>query len=458
MARILFLKHDSSHAVAGWLEMTRENSYVRSLFSGSEAAVRFVPVTRTGDAIDRDLVPPSFRVSTVTAHRVSDFQTDVTPEIAGDFIDDGHGNLFVSGRFRELLLEFDEAAADFIEIDLLEGRTKEPLPGDWFLMVIRKQANVIQEDRSELLSLASHLSGIGHSRQSPKLLAYQSDVEGFSFWSGQLLGEVPLRTGRGRTPVEVSNPRATYCSEAFWGAMEAAGLSKYWMDFKIEELPDEDKDTQGQFSPLALRQRCTPIENAVTDLLVSSLSTMNKSGEVSRLSELLAEPAPIEADVVPVKLYLDDDLPILGMDLFEFRTFLFCSGRFREALGAAEAAHHTFVPVEFYSDPELTQKRPNAIGHFGLSVRTLSTPLVLALSDRVGVELGMLGPKISNPNWPNEVLAFDASAIDGAHLWRQGWGRKNLIVSSELVQAFTQAGLVGIDVTSVSKPVVWEGI
>ncbi|KIC41890.1 hypothetical protein RA27_00250 [Ruegeria sp. ANG-R] len=393
----------------------------RSVGLGSQLVTkRNLPRSRNPDtAFDPVNLPIAFKLMCYDA----DGKNVPLEEAGGKFPDvifGAGGNYFVSDRFRLILDGVAPGAVHFEKVKL-SGPKFAILEQDWYLMMFREFADVLLEDRSNLISIYRRWAGwdLADHDQDPKLYAKRSSVSGYRFWSG-------IRNER-TAPCNVASPGFTYCSDEVMEKLQAENVTGLGPAYEVTLLDDGDTATVATGAPKLFEGVYEPSD---TTFVIPWIRSAETGGAPSNADSSVRDTdAVIRLSARTQKKYTD---------FFRDSSRLLASPKAQDVLRRFAANDVTFTPVTFVQT-QFSEGFPQPEGYCVVTPKILR-PFIPEISKKIsaGIRLtGQLG-----------LDAFDPDVVDKAQLenslfWKDEQG--SYYFSSNLWSEIENAKLTGLE-------------
>ncbi|MEM7196626.1 MAG: DUF1629 domain-containing protein [Pseudomonadota bacterium] len=337
----------------------------------------------------------------------------------------GH-SWMVSERFKNILEITAPGAARFDPITL-KGPKNSDLPGHWFLLVFQQFANIIDEERSNLLRIYEQMANWDRpgSEQPTVLFAESSAQARYDFWSGI----APDDTSR----TKAANASLTYCSDAVMQVFKENQITGFGPCFKIDLL-NEDDNAQMAIGSLKDAKAKAQIEADTHQLL--SCEVIHSFGPTQANPK--HPPHDGQSDI-ELPIPVDEEFP----DLWRINNYLVVSE-------TAKSLLETLIPddVQFakvipeplqsgatYSGPQLYLLTPLK------KFQPFSSELSESMRPSVAVSGAMILSLVTNPG-----LVIDATALGECKFW-DGMphlaGNHAYFCESGVFETMIQGGLTG---------------
>ncbi|MDA7966255.1 DUF1629 domain-containing protein [Ruegeria sp.] len=393
----------------------------RSVGLGSQLVTkRNLPRSRNPDtAFDPVNLPIAFKLMCYDA----DGKNVPLEEAGGKFPDvifGAGGNYFVSDRFRLTLDDVAPGAAHFEKVKL-SGPKFAILKQDWYLLMFREFADVLLEDRSNLISIYRRWAGwdLADHDQGPRLYAKRSSVSGYRFWSG-------IRNER-TAPCNVASPGFTYCSDEVMERLRAENVTGLGPAYEVTLLEDDDTETIAAGAPKLFEGVYEPSDATFIVPWIEGVT----NGGVSTYADSTVRNTD---DIIRLSAYTQNKYP----DFFEDSSILLASPRAQDALGRYAEHDVTFTPVIFVHT-QFSKGYPQPEGYCIVNPKNLR-PFIPEISKEIsaGIRLtGQLGLRAF------DLDTIDISLLNNSTFWKDEQG--SYYFSSELWGKIEKLKLTGLE-------------
>ncbi|EEE37601.1 hypothetical protein RKLH11_1437 [Rhodobacteraceae bacterium KLH11] len=282
------------------------------------------------------------------------------------------------------------------------------LPGDWFFVVFEEAFNPVVEERSNLLKLfaSGDVAKIPETASEARLICRSTDVSGRAFWTGAATEN--RHPGVGLTPFQAALPMFTYCSDAVYDELVAAGVMDFDWVTRIEEVDDSDT------VPLTPGLAGEPV-GLVHRVSVHSLERIRNEGDYVPFMKHLGRGDPLVHR--PTRLDAGDE-PI--PDLYFHNALLVASAAAKAEIEALEPDLHRFEPVEFFKSFDPYEPLDAKTTHYVVVLGApMSDPTIAEMSTGVSTSMryGFAPVCRGLADRKAGLNVFDADKCGNRHLW-----------------------------------------
>lgn len=336
-----------------------------------------------------------------------------------------NNNWFVSQSFRDLIMRHTADAVRFQKVNLVFGPDR-PCAGNWYLMVFQQFADIILEDRSNLLWVYnSHATWDKDPNEgAPQLYAYRQSVEGLHFWSGAMFQRV--------APCNVASVGFTYCSDDIMEQIVAEKITGFGPCYRVNLI---DTDDTGSIAPRAPAIAKDVSFETGDRFHVINILTGHFGGVVRNPNREAISDGPVEICVPST-----EPIP----DIWEMERLLIVSQRARSVFEAHAALDCTFVDIICAADKSgQVYSGPNT--YFVLTARNLRP---YALEQSNGVSAGMLSDGILSLKTNHAGMVVNAAMAGECSFWNgilPGTGHPEYVCSDPLMNALATEGISGYE-------------
>lgn len=376
---------------------------------------RYLPITRNPGLAGDDInLPPAMTVSVTDPQgkRQRNFEGPLPDVLFGPAF-----SWFVSERLHDLLQEVAPGAVRFEKVALVWGPDR-PCEGDWYLVVFQQYADVILEDRSNLLSLFERYTSEDDSPPdvAPLLYAFRKSVQGLAFWTG-----VPVNRD---APSNAASAGFTYCSDIVMDRMVAEKITGFGPYAEITLIDDDDATTIAPHAPQIAQASATDTGKMFHAIDVPTAHF----GGVTKTPD---------DDAITLRVPTSEVLP----DMWMMERLLVVSSRAKAVFEANAAADCLFHAVTCAPD-ENGQTYADAL--YVLTPRANMRPYILEQSS--GISPGLLPDGQLRLKAVGADLVVDADKVGDCAFWDStapGTGPPTFVCAAPLMQALMAADVSG---------------
>lgn len=411
--------------LSNWPSEESFQAFNRANLSSNVVSERQLPVTRNPNTSAGALELPSslsLLVKRSDGGAINGFQNVIPDAIFGA----GY-NWVISARLKAILEEIAPGEVGFEPI-ALTGPRKIPIEGDWFLLVFKLLADILEEDRSNLLQLY-RTYGNWHPKPDsfePMLIAKRSSVDGLKFWSGAMHKRQP--------PINAASVGFTYCSDSIMERLRANEITGFGPAYKIDLIEDDDKVTIAPGSPAWAQERQKTTDRAYVSLRISTA----RFGGVAREEPSVAEALDGKVHlVVPA----DPELP----DIWSMERLLIVSDAAKTIIESIAGKCCDFEPV-FNAPNKDGEIYTGTNDYYVLIPKSIFQPFIPELSKKIRAGILPNG-KLSLVKSGADV-AIDDALVGEIALWdatAPGTGAPDYFLSKPLFDALVSGGISGLE-------------
>ncbi|MFQ1700874.1 hypothetical protein ACJ5NV_09785 [Loktanella agnita] len=332
---------------------------------------------------------------------------------------------FVSQRVYDLVMHRAENAVRFQKVNL-EFAPGRQCAGNWYLMVFQQFADVILEDRSNLLWVYnSHVTwDKDPSEGAPQLYAYRQSVEGLQFWSGAMHHRAP--------PCNAASVGFTYCSDDIMDGIVAEKITGFGPCYKVNLIESNDTGTIAPRAPAIAKD--VSVETG-DSWHVLTMTAQHFGGVVRNPDRTGTSDTPVE-----IRVPTNETLP----DVWEMERLLIVSARARAVFEAHAARDCTFVDINCVADEAgQTSVAPNTY-----SILTAKILRPYALEQSSGMRVGLHSNGTMTLTMNSGGMVVNASMTGDCVFWNEtlpNTGHPRYICAGPLMQALKAAEITGFE-------------